>query len=211
MNKIDLLPINSEAKRWRDLDASDIRKEKCLKIGLAAIGLLLLGGLCVGSYHYLQAIAHLSFLGPTPAIYLSGGGILAGSFFIASYVVDVEKFRNGWYQFEPNFEKEPEKALRHYKRLTSKPLDVIYNKYHCRHGGIRPLVRGGLLTVQEGNRLSSLLKEYARDVDISQFGDDRAKRKVNSERENRKTHQQLQESWSRKQLKIANWNPVAVE
>lgn len=153
---IRLLPVGPEEKRWRDLDPEWVPFETKLRIGFAVLGVIALAGMALGIYFSITGPLEISFTAIQVSI---GGGLaLVVPLFTGAIFFNMEKYQNS-YLCELNFVKNLEKRERHYYRLTQSDIISIYDAYYRNGCGLGPLVRGGLLTIEEGERLRAIFKD----------------------------------------------------
>lgn len=156
MSNIVLLKVASEAEGWRDISPCMQRKETALRISLLVLTLLTLIATAISIYYCLPGV--IDGYAMSGALMFAScliGFLVAGSLFSGFICIDFEKCKRG---FSPKF-KKPGVIEKHFKFLTTKSLHAIYEKYDHHHGGLGPLVRIGLLTKDEGERLRSIFNE----------------------------------------------------
>lgn len=155
---------NSRALEWRDLSEQEIFNERALRIGLAVGAIILAIGMaiaiyycCTTTYSFTNDLGELiertnAELTVVPAVFGSVGLILMLVFAAAA---NFEVSNNG---SAP--EDTPEKLAATKLQMRTASLENIYNYYYRKGGGLGPLVRSGILTVEQGNQLRTLLSGY---------------------------------------------------
>lgn len=167
---------------WRDIDSRSYKRELLAKIAVIVGGLILLAG-CVAACYYLAVTTRTvnSYLHPGYCNHITG--------VISSYQVSNAPFMAIPLIFMPttamagfvgshfiNFE-------RHHSRQSEKRdiswyaerLFVLRTKsfpdahsYVSSHGGIGPLVRSGLLSVELGTTLQELFNDHEKSQDVAE-------------------------------------------
>lgn len=156
MSSIVLLKVTSEAEGWRDISPCMQRSEKALRITLVVLGILVLAAMAVSIYFCaLGVVDGYAMAGALMFAACLIGCMFAVPLFTGAILIDFEKCKRG---FSPKF-KKPGVVEEHFKFLTTQPPNAIYEKYDHHHGGLGPLVRIGLLTKDEGERLRSIFNE----------------------------------------------------
>ncbi len=145
------IEITSEALKWRELDPREIKEENIERIGAIAIGIITLIG-SVFAIIYLPSFyaGFAAFLGGAIGCILIGRGV----------VVDYEKAKNDYrsiIDLSTNLQRD-EVAT----QLTTDSLQQSFNHFYQKLG---PLVRKGMLTVEQGTEMRNLFKDIANDME----------------------------------------------
>ncbi len=159
----------SEAKAWRDLTAAEQNQELAGRISLVAGILVLAAGMAVAFYFcatrtfdfvYQDAVGNLMHRIESTAIFSLFPAILGGVPLIIMLItlpfINRERGKHRW---EDNIHKDHLRDDR-ILFLTESRFDEFMNFYYKKHGGLGPLVRGGFLTVEQGNTLRKLFRRY---------------------------------------------------
>ncbi len=155
-NNAHLYEVTSDAAKWRDMDDSKIRNEKIFKIGMIAGGILLLLGsaiaICLGAT-LLTGTGRILCIADSVGF---GVGVGIGMV-VTGILVNFERRQNGK---GSSFSKSEEQAELIHLLANGQFQELRTQCYRKGGGGLGPLVRKGLITVDQGDKLRVLMKKY---------------------------------------------------
>lgn len=161
----DRMPEYTSASDWRDMTNGELLAERAAKTGLVVIALLLAAGTVFAIYLSLQATApvydkwgwyagkeSIAPVATVPAV-LGGGGVIGLS--IYAFKINFETGKRGSAPEDNGVGANAEK--RDQLRGT---LKDVYKLYHHKNGGLRTLVEREIISIEQGTKLSALLRSY---------------------------------------------------
>ncbi len=168
VNKIKKAP---DPAKWRDITVEDRQKEIRLKIGLTALGVIALIGIVIGMY-YCCTTTHSIFYRQLHAVVQESnapfsavaifGLFPVGALFAVAACADFEKNKKNRADSELKREEVRQDRLH---LIKEKPFSEVHS-FLSAHGGLGPLVRNKLLTIEQGEQIQSLTQRYEKQLAI---------------------------------------------
>ncbi len=157
--------------KWRDITSKDRQSEKRVKIGLTALGVIILIGTIIGVCFCLtttRGIFDRKLLtvvqysnAPFSALFVFALLPLVGTFLQAA-CTNFEKNNKDWAESELKREEVRQDRL---QLIKEKPFSEVHSFLSAR-GGLGPLVRNKLLTIEQGEQMQKLTQRYERSLAI---------------------------------------------
>ncbi len=152
--------LSSAQRNWRELTPKEAWAEK-KEVIASALGTIVLFGICGGSFYgtcwalHLNSTLGFTVLGFAPMSLIAAIGGITLAFFAST--IDHEKDRFSGYT--PRLFDE-EVCKDRIDLLNEESIWEIYKQLYGREMGVGPYVRAGLLSVDQGEGLSSFLRDY---------------------------------------------------
>lgn len=163
---IELGGSQADYSKYRDISESDKRLELAARVAMAVAVVLVLTGTIVGIRHLQNSFqVVITKTGLVRYVSLAPLGILPGIFGTAAivglilgiYFLNMEKIRYG--EERRSLKEEHQRAERLFE-LRKSNLDNLYLCYYKKNGGLGPLVRNGILTIEQKERVSQMLSAF---------------------------------------------------
>jgi hypothetical protein len=158
MTHVRLHPVTDVAKQWCDSPKKQT-EERIHRIFWIVAGVLIL----------LATIAAFVVIGRGIGSYIPGvafaGCVILGTFIVTGGIMCFVIASQNYYRFKnrngQSDDLEHSVALEAAIYLLSRcKFQEVYDYYHMKHGGIEPLVHKGVLTLEQGNQLHSMMEDY---------------------------------------------------
>lgn len=145
---------------WRDISPADLRKEQGIRIMLAVLALILAAGMAVSMYYCATTssvfpdgfVRSNLVYGFIPGL-LGSLGLLFLS--LGVYFVNYEPYGGEEYELPVGYTHKEIAG-----KINQSTLEYVYNNHYKENGGLKALVRNGVLTPEQGREVSSLMIRY---------------------------------------------------
>jgi len=158
-----ILAVTPEAAKWRDLSPQEKVQEKWIRIAWIASALILAVGIAIAIY-FCCTITGAG--GMSNAAWSLFPSIFGGMGLIPLIVIPIlynKEIRKNGGREDLSSEVNRDASM---TRLSTGTLKNVHTHYYEAHGGLGPLVRKGILSVQEGDHLRTIFAHAAPHFDL---------------------------------------------